>query len=312
MVRSRRELILSGAGVLTVTALAGCADEADPEPEDDDHSHDDHDHDDHDHDDHDHDDREGYFDTLGIYIFQLLDRAHDPHEEIAYMHDDHWHGSGNFPVVPVGDNVSIGAEAFDEDDNEIELWDEYEMRAAIASGADEDVVSFDFHGDHVHIIGEQEGLTEVVFQVWHDDHADYQSEPLAVQVGEADDEERESFDAHHVSDVEILDRAPDPHEEVADWHGDHWHGELPTVPVEDNVSLGAVFTDDEGNEADLDHDFELRVRLADGADEIVEFDFHGDHVHIIGQEAGETEVVFQLWHDDHADFETDPIGVTVE
>jgi len=82
--------------------------------------------------------------------------------------------------------------------------------------------------------------------------------------------------------------------------------------LDDNVSLGAVFTDDGGNEAELNGEYELRVRLEDDADEIVEFDYHGDHVHIIGEEEGETEVVFQLWHDDHADFETSPIDVTVE
>jgi len=313
MVRSRRELILSGAGVLTISALAGCLGDDDPEaePEDAAESDLDDDHDD-DGDDHGDDDEDGFINELGLYEFQLLDRAHDPHEEISYMHDDHWHSSGDFPMVPVGDNLSVGAEAADEDGNEIELWDDYEFRAAVASGADEDVVSFDFHGDHIHVIGEQEGLTEVVFQVWHDDHADYQTEPLAVQVGEADDEERESFNASDVSDVEILDRAPDPHEAVADWHDDHWHGELPTVPVDDNISLGAVFLDGDENEAELNGEYELRVRLEDDADEVVAFDYHGDHVHIIGEEEGETEVVFQLWHDDHADFETTPIAVTVE
>ncbi len=319
MVQSRRELIASGVGVLAVTTLAGClgGDDEETGDTDDDHGeddHDDHGHDDdqHDDDDHDHDhDDDGYVDEIGIYEFQLLDRAHDPHEEISYMHGDHWHGAGDFPTVPEGDNLSIGAEAFDEDGEEIELWEEYELRASVVSDADEDVVSFDYHGDHIHVIGEEEGLTEVIFQVWHDDHADYQTEPLAVQVGD-EEEDGEEFDAHHVSDVAILDRAQDPHEEVADWHDDHWHGEIPTVPVGDNVSLGATFVDDDGNEAELNGAYELRVRLEEDASDIVEFDYHGDHVHIIGEEEGETAVVFQLWHDDHADFETTPVEITVE
>lgn len=285
--------MMSSAGVLATAAVTGCLgdDEAD-------------DHDD-DHDDH----ADGYFDELGIYEFQLVDRAHDPHKEISYMHGDHWHGAGDFPTVPEGDNLSIGATAYDEDGDEIELWNGNELRAAVASGANDNVVSFDFHGDHVHIIGEEEGLTEIVFKVWHDDHADYQTAPLAVQVG--DEEEDGEFDAHHVSDVSVLDRAYDPHEEVANWHDDHWDGEIPPVPVDDNVSLGAIFVDENGNEAELNTDYELRTRLEDDAPDIVEFDFHGDHVHIIGEEEGETAVIFQLWHGDHADFETTPIQVTV-
>ena len=212
MNRTRRELITGGAGMIALTTFAGCLgddeDSGDAENDDyDDHSHDDHhdDHDDHDHDDHSHDDHHddhahddhdhdhhaGHFDELGIYEFQLLDRAHDPHKEISYMHGDHWHGAGDFPVVPEGDNLSIGATAYDEDGEDLELWEDYELRAAVASGADDEVVSFDFHGDHVHIHGEEDGMTEIVFQVWHDDHADYQTAPLAVIVGEDTDDDHD-------------------------------------------------------------------------------------------------------------------------
>lgn len=251
---------------------------------------------------------DGFFDEIGIGEFQLLDRAHDPHEEISYMDGDHWHAEASFPTIPVDDNLSIGAFVADEDGTELALPDEYELRAELVEGA-EDIVWFDFHGDHLHVYGEEDGTIQIVFQLYHDDHVDYQTEALTVTVGEEDT--AETFDAHHVSDVYILDRAPDPHEEVADWHDGHWHGSLPPVPVDDTISLGAIFEDENGYEAALSEDYELRVRLADEASQIVTFDFHGDHVHVIGEEAGETEVVFQLWHDDHADFETDPIEATV-
>ena len=299
---TRRQTI-AGSSAIALGILAGClGDDSD------------------DHDDQDSDDSSAaddiyvadeYFDDIGLYILQLYDRGHEPHEEISYMHDDHWDAAAAFPTIPHEGNVSIGASAEDEDGNDVELWDDYELKAALAPGAPEGIVSFDFHGDHVHVIGEEEGLTEIVFLLWHDDHADYQSEPLAVTVGE-EEEAADDFNASAVSEVEILDRAPDPHEQVARWHDDHWDGELPTVPLDDNISLGGRFEDENGNEADLGATYEFRVRLADGAQEIVEFDYHGDHLHIIGLEAGETEVVFQLWHDDHADFETDPIPVTIE
>ncbi len=322
---TRRRLLVA-SGSLAALGLAGClgddAEEEDPGDDEDDEDEDDHDEDDHDEDDHDHDHDEEVaeeaFDELGVADegFVVLDRAHDPHEEVAYVHGDHWHGS--LPHIEVGDNVSLGAEIEPEDGDSLELGDEYELRVAEAHDAPEGIVGIDegdYHGDHVHINGESEGITEVVFLIWHDDHADYQSPPIDAQVVEEDDHEHEhehEFDAHHVADVRIFDRAPDPHEEVAHYHDDHWDGELPTVPVGEHVSLGAEFEDDEGNLADLDHEFELRVRLADDADDIVEFDYHGDHVHVIGEEEGTTEVVFQLWHDDHADFETEPIAVDVE
>ncbi len=251
---------------------------------------------------------EGEDDHGSVAEFEILDRAYDPHETVAYVHDDHWHG--DLPVIPLDDTVSLGATIEDDEGDEIVMNGEYELRVDLAEGAPEDVVSFDYHGDHVHVIGEEEGVTEVVFQLYHDDHVDYETPAIVAQVS-ADPDEEGDHDADAIADVHILDRAHDPHEEVADHHDDHWHGELPEVPVDDNVSLGAVFEDEDGNEIPLGDEYELRVALAEGADDIVSFDYHGDHVHIIGEEEGETEVVFQLYHDDHVDYETAPIEVVV-
>lgn len=198
---TRREVVMASVAIGSI-GLTGCL--GDDDDDGDDHSHDDHDHDDHDdhdhddhddhdhddHDDHDHDDHDhddaAFFDDLGVSEFQLLDRAEDPHEEISYMHGDHWHGAGDFPTVPLGDNLSIGAEVEMEDGDPLELGDEYELRADLAEDA-ADIVSFDSHGDHVHVIGDEEGVTEIVFEIWHDDHADYRTDTLAVTVSENDD-----------------------------------------------------------------------------------------------------------------------------
>ncbi|ELY63343.1 hypothetical protein C490_16284, partial [Natronobacterium gregoryi SP2] len=138
---------------------------------------------------------------------------------------------------------------------------------------------------------------------------------LETEVGHHDD----GHDHGHVEveDLEIVDRSDD--EVVADVHDDHWHGELPHIHVDDNVSLGAVFTDDHGDEIPIgsNEEYALAVSVADDAEGgIVEIDsdehWHGDHVHIYGESEGETEVVFKLWHDDHADWESPPIEVEVE
>lgn len=38
---------------------------------------------------------------------------------------------------------------------------------------------------------------------------------------------------------------------------------------------------------------------------------HGDHLDIDAEGVGETRIVLHLWHDDHADWSTPPLRVTV-
>lgn len=248
-----------------------------------------------------------HFDDIGIYELQLYDRAHDPHEEISYMHGDHWHGTGEFPTVPEGDTLSIGATGYDEDGDALDLWDAYELQAAVGPDGDEDLVSFDSHGDHVHIHGEAEGLTEIVFILVDGSETAYQSDTISVTVGEAEHDHGESVHA-----FELIDRDDD--EVTAYIHDDNWHGELPDLHEGEHLSLGAHVEDDHGDEIAIDGDhWELRVDHAhDQAHDVVSFDHHGDHVHIVGEDEGEAEVVFELWHDDHVEFEAPPIEVEVE
>jgi len=110
--------------------------------------------------------------------FEVIDRSED--EVAAYVHVDHWHGE--LPEVPDGDNISLGAYILDGEE-EVELDGEhYELGIDYAPGVEEGVVSFDQHGDHVHIIGEQEGSAEVVFQLLHDGEVDYETPPIEVSV----------------------------------------------------------------------------------------------------------------------------------
>jgi len=321
--------------------------------DDDDHGHDHED--DHGHDDgHDHDDGHGDHDGHGrVAELELIDRSTD--EVVADVHGDHWHGG--LSALPVDDYLSVGAVFSDSDGNEIPLGDdeEYQLNARVADDADE-IVSIESHGDHIHITGEEEGSTEIVFQQYHDDHADWESPALSVTVGEDengngsysllsdhdhddghnhddDHDDHEHDDGHDdahddghddhdhddehghddglVSELEIVDRDTD--EVVADVHGDHWHGGLPDVETDDNLSLGAIFTDDDGEEIPLgdEEDYQFNARLSEGADDIVTIESHGDHIHVTGDAAGSTDIVFQLYHDDHADWESPPLSVTV-
>lgn len=112
-------------------------------------------------------------------IFEIIDRSEN--EVVAYIHVDHWHGS--LPEIPKGDNISLGAYIEDEDGNEIKLdGSHYSLGVDYAPGAAENVLSFDLHGDHIHIKGEQEGSAEVVFQLLHNDEVDYETPSIGVRV----------------------------------------------------------------------------------------------------------------------------------
>ncbi len=113
-----------------------------------------------------------------ITIFEVIDRRAE--EVTAYVHGDHWHG--NLPEIPEGENISLGA-YIEEDDEEVLLdGDHHALGVTLADGAEEGIVNFDLHGDHVHIIGEQEGETMVVFQFIHDGDVEYVTPPLEVKV----------------------------------------------------------------------------------------------------------------------------------
>ncbi len=110
--------------------------------------------------------------------FEIIDRSED--EVVAYVCGDHWHGE--LPGILEGDNSSLGAFIL-EDEEEVELDGEHHaLGVDYADGADQETVSFDSHGDHVHIIGEQEGITEVVFHLLHNGEVDFETPPIEVKV----------------------------------------------------------------------------------------------------------------------------------
>ncbi len=232
--------------------------------------------------------------------FEIIDR--DTGDDVAYVHGDHWHGS--LPEVDEGEQVSLGAYIEDEDGNKIELGDNYQLGVNHALDADKSVVSFNEHGDHVHIHGEEEGNTKVAFQLIHDDDIVYETPPIDVYVGEHDHEDE-------IGEFEIIDRETD--DVIAYVHGDHWHDAPLEMHEGEHLSLGAYIEDDHGHEIELgeEEEYQLGVSLADRTDDIVSFHEHGDHVYIEGEEEGSTEIVFELIHHDHVDYVTPPLDLGV-
>ena len=307
MGRSRRELIALTAGTVSLATLAGClGDDADDDADDNGQT------DGMDDGGDDGGENNGDVpDALDLETFEIVDR--DADTVTAYVHGDHWHGD---PLeIPEGDRRSLGAILEDESGEPVELTDGYELTVAVVEGAPE-IVDVDLHGDHVHVTGTETGLTDLVFTIEYDGETLYESPTLQTDVGDHDD-----HGDGQPAEFQLLDRDPDPHEVVATYHDDHWHGEddIPTIPVGETLSLGGTFLDGDENEIPIGtgESYELAVQLAEDAEEgVVSIDpdehWHGDHVHLYGEAAGETTVVFSLWHDDHADWETAPVTVVVE
>lgn len=114
-----------------------------------------------------------------ITAFEIIDRSED--KVIAYIHVDHWHGS--LPVVRESEHISLGAYIEEYSEEVLLDGDHHALGVNLAQGAAEGIVSFDLHGDHVHIKGEEEGETMVVFQFIHNGDVEYETPPINVFVG---------------------------------------------------------------------------------------------------------------------------------
>ena len=250
---------------------------------------------------------------VDIHSFEILNRRND-NEKVAYIHDNHWDGA--LPTVEEGESLSLGATIVTDGDHVRELDSDGEHNGfvvALADGAPEGIVSFGQYGDHVHIIGESPGTTQVVFSWTHDGDVQYTTPPINITVSDY-----HNHDDHHGEDeigvFEILNRR-DEDDIVAYIHDGHWHGTLPVVKNGQSLSLGAYIESSDDRERELDSDGEHNgfvVALADGAPEgIVSFGQHGDHVHIIGESPGITQVVFSWTHDGDIRYTTPPINVQV-
>lgn len=257
-----------------------------------------------------------------INDLHIIDRDHD--EEVAELHGDHWDGS--LPSVEVGHHVSLGAVFIDDHGDEIPLGEdeEFTLYARMDENHSEGAVHIHGHGDHIHVEGEAVGHVELIIELRHDDHVEWSSPPIGIEVTGEHDEDHEDDHDHDedhdddhdhdhvdVTNLTLIDR--DAEQTVADTHGDHWHGGLPEIELGSYRSIGGRFVDTDGHEIDLEDDhYSMDARVASGEPTgIVDIESHGDHVHIHGEELGRVELVFQLIHDDHVEWESPTISASV-
>ncbi len=247
------------------------------------------------------------------------------------------------------ERLSLGVDIYDSNDVLLhEDSDEWTSRFYVPSSATGGVVNTElddatlFHGDHVHVYAIEEGTTELVFVLWHEDHSEAETSPIDFTVtGEVDE---------LVHTVEIRNRAETGDPVVAIWRsGDGWleedddENELPGLPSigpvvanEDTprVSLGVDIYDSLGRllilpgfgyqpsyGIDSEDPSDVLSFLGDEItrnDDVVtideEFIFHADHVHIYGKADGTEGVFFELWdiEAEESAGETEPVDIEVE
>ncbi|WP_255192523.1 hypothetical protein [Natronobeatus ordinarius] len=250
-----------------------------------------------------------------IEEFEVVDRSTD--EVAAYVHGDHWHGE--LPHVDAGEHVSLGANIETADGEEIDLsGDEYSLGVELADEAAEGVVAFDEYGDHVHIEGKEKGHTEVVFQLVHDDHVDYETPSIEVEVEHHDHGDGTEFDEVGVFELHQDGKV------VASVDDDGWDGELPGIVFEPGekrygnfiaVTLSAAAEDEHGNEIELGPDsaYELGVEpVDDTAEKLLSIDERGDSVVLDGEGNATAEVAFQIRDADGTEYETPVTTIDID
>ena len=142
-----------------------------------------------------------------------------------------------------------------------------------------------------HLVGLSAGESEVNFQLWHNDHADFTSSPFEVHVEQV------------VNSMEVRDGSGNS---------------IVTVDAEGNVTgsidlntdetagpFTAVFLDEDGNMVDTDHDYELELHVETGS-EFVSIERTTEDpfsFNVTGVSQGSAEIHFELIveHGDHDD-----------
>lgn len=103
-------------------------------------------------------------------------------------------------------------------------------------------------------------------------------------------------------------------QEIARYDQDGVTGQIEVNAGQETTLITLFFLDADGNEFQPDEP-ELSLNWRDIDTSIANVEQHAEDgkwsFHIHGEAQGNTSVVFQLFHDGHSDFDTDPISVVV-
>lgn len=152
------------------------------------------------------------------------------------------------------------------------------------------------YSDDMQIIDALEGIDILEYEGAH--HDEYDHDPTETASGS-------------VAELEVIDQRSG--DIVAHFHFDHWHGAIPQIKVEDELSLGARFVDGGGHPFPLDDDspYDFVARLDSQESNDVRIHSEDDHIVIAGTTAKTISVVFALYEDETRQWETDPIDIEI-
>lgn len=179
----------------------------------------------------------------------------------------------------------------------------------------QDVLDIEQHSEDgkwaFHFVGLSAGKTHLVFQLWHDDHIDFVSEEFEVHV----EQEVEGLRVEDESGSTVI--SVDSNNEVV--------GQFNVEAGSSTEQLTIFFLDSEGNDLELDHDYELEWHIENPGNATIEKIDGEEWIFVIhGHETGETDVHFELvkhhdGHDDNGDnndeviiYESPHIDIVVE
>ena len=250
-------------------------------------------------------------DAGGVEGVQLVSGT----DTIAIYDSDTEMWSDEFEIEVGETSGHIDVRFVNHDGGAIEFGDDYYLEVESENDSIATFIQDDPGGFAIHIRGVAEGETGMVFRLMHGavgaGHADFETEPLHVDVHAHDDGDDDS--ASGVEGVQLVLRT----DTIAVYDGDT---EMWSDTVEVSVGLGGhidvKFVDHDGDAVELGDDYYLEVESEDTSIANYLQDTPGGFaIHIRGVAEGETGMVFRLMHGavgaGHADFETEPLRVRV-
>lgn len=248
-------------------------------------------------------------DQEGASLISSFEILHADNADIfAYVHGEHWHGA--LPFIQEGDTLAIDIRV-ETSSGEIVYPDGTDLSLGVQVGdGAADIFTIDSFDDRLHIQGNQAGETHIYFYIEQAGEVVFKTPSIQVIVIEKG-ANVEPVAVPDVYSYDLIDRSQG--RVTADFHCSKWYGSIPSVQRGKYVSIGAVIKDTQGHIIVLDgQPFSAAARVADqGNAGVVSFNFHRDHLYIIGESTGDTLLVFMLLADDKPVFETPPIPVKV-
>lgn len=209
------------------------------------------------------------------------------------------YADGDHLEMKVGEETDLITVRWISEDGDRFVPDENDGYSLRWTELNEDVLEVEQHEEdgawRFHLVGLSAGESDISFQLFHNDHSDFTSSAFEVHVEEA------------VSGMELRDDAGTSLLSVNE--SNEITGSVSVNTNETTGELSAVFLDDEGNEIELNDEYELEWHVESGS-EFITVDRSTSNpfaLTLTGTAAGQATMHFELIkeHGDHGDEDDD-------